>query len=285
MTGGLDAQGWPIAWLHRYASASIMGSFQPDSPNPEAMELSGAADFPYAVPNVRVEYAPAASAAPRGWLRSVANTYTAFVVQSFLDELAAAVGKDPYEFRLQLLRAPRKVPETGEENVWIDTQRLRGVLELAASKAGWGKPLPKGHARGIAHHYSFQSYVAQVAEVSVEKGGALRVERVICAIDCGTVVNPDGVRAQLEGGIIYGLSAALKGEITLRDGRVEQSNFDNYEVLRLDEAPEVEVYFVPSTAPPTGVGEPGFPPVAPAVCNAIFAATGKRIRKLPVRLR
>jgi isoquinoline 1-oxidoreductase beta subunit len=276
-----------------------MGSFQPDSPNPEEMELEGAVDFPYAVPNVRVEYVPAASAAPRGWLRSVAHTYTAFVVQSFLDELAAAAGRDPYEFRLHLLREPRKILEAGE----IDTQRLRAVLELAASKADWpartpparqgrsggqaggGKPLPKGHGLGIAHHYSFQSYAAQVAEVSVDKDGALHVERVVCAVDCGTVVNPDGVKAQLEGGIIYGLSAALKGEITLRDGRVEQSNFDNYEILRLDEAPLIEVYFVPSTAPPSGVGEPGFPPIAPAVCNAIFAATGKRIRKLPIRLR
>ena len=299
MRGGLDSQGWPVAWLHRYSSTSIMGSFQPDSPNPEEMELEGAVDFPYAVPNVRVEYVPAASAAPRGWLRSVAHTYTAFVVQSFLDELAAAAGRDPYEFRLHLLREQPKILKAGE----IDTQRLRGVLELAASKAGWpartpparqrrsggqaggGKPLPRGHGLGIAHHYSFQSYTAQVAEVSVEEGGALHVERVVCAVDCGTVVNPDGVKAQLEGGIIYGLSAALKGEITLRDGRVEQSNFDNYEILRLDEAPLIEVYFVPSTAPPSGVGEPGFPPIAPAVCNAIFAATGKRIRKLPIRLR
>jgi isoquinoline 1-oxidoreductase beta subunit len=284
MSAGLDGQGWPIAWMHRYASTSIMGSFQSESPYPEAMELEGVVDFPYAVPNVHVEYAPATSAVPRGWLRSVAHTYTAFVVQSFLDELAVAGGKDPYEFRLHLLREPRKIPVPGGGDERIDTEKLRGVLELAAKKAVWGKRVEKGRGRGVAHHYSFNTYVAQVAEVAVTPEGSVRVERVVCAVDCGTIVNPDGVRAQLEGGIIYGLSAALKGEITVRSGRVDQSNFDDYEVLSMAEAPVIEVYFVPSTAPPTGVGEPGFPPIAPAVCNAIFAATGKRIRKLPVRL-
>jgi isoquinoline 1-oxidoreductase beta subunit len=284
MSAGLDRQGWPIAWMHRYASTSIMGSFQSESPYPEAMELQGVVDFPYAVPNVHVEYAPATSAVPRGWLRSVAHTYTAFVVQSFLDEVAVAAGKDPYEFRLHLLREPRKIPVPGGEDERIDTEKLRGVLELAAKKADWGKVLERGRGRGIAHHYSFNAYVAQVAEVAVTPERGVRVQRVVCAVDCGTVVNPDGARAQLEGGIIYGLSAALKGEIIVHGGRVKQSNFDDYEILPMAETPVIEVHFVPSTAPPTGVGEPGFPPIAPAVCNAIFAATGKRIRRLPVRL-
>jgi isoquinoline 1-oxidoreductase beta subunit len=285
MSAGLDAAGWPVAWLHRYASTSILGSFQPQAPNPEAMELEGAVDFPYGVPSVRVEYAPAMSAAPRGWLRSVSHTFTAFVVQSFLDELAAAARKDPLEFRLALLREPRKIPVPGgeEEKVTIDTQRLRRVLEVAAEKAGWGKAVPKGHGLGLAHHCSFYTYVAEVAEVSVARDATVRVERVVCAVDCGTPVNPQGVRAQLEGGVVYGLSAALKSAITLDRGRVEQSNFHDYDVVRLAEAPTIEVHIVPSSEPPTGVGEPGVPPIAPAVTNAIFAAIGKRIRRLPIR--
>lgn len=159
---------------------------------------------------------------------------------------------------------------------------MLATLDLAAQKAGWGTPLPKGVGRGIATHFSFSSYVAQVVEASVEKG-AVRVHRVVCAVDCGTVVNPDIVRAQMEGGIVYGLSAALKSEITLKDGRVQQSNFHDYQVLRMNEAPRIEVHMVPSDAPPTGVGEPGVPPVAPALANAIFAVTGKRIRRLPIR--
>ena len=282
LSAGLDAEGRLIAWSHRYTSASILGSFAPQAPNPEAMELEGAADLPYAVPNVRVEYAVAQSAAPRGWLRSVTHTYTAFVVQSFLDELAVAAGKDPLEFRLSLLREPRQVRvAAAEEAVNIDTQRLRRVLEVAAEKADWGKPLAKGRGRGLAHHFCFHSYVAQVAEVSVERG-VPRVHRVVCAVDCGTAVHPDGVKAQLEGGILYGLSA-LHQEITLDRGRVAQSNFHDYPVLRLADAPLIEVHIVPSAEPPTGVGEPGVPPILPAVCNAIFAATGKRIRRLPLR--
>lgn len=165
----------------------------------------------------------------------------------------------------------------------LDTRRFRGVLELAAAKAGWGRPLPKGRGRGIACHYSFQTYVAQVAEVSVEKDGSVRVDRVVCAVDCGRVINPDIVRAQMESGIVYGLSAALYGEITIAGGAVEQSNFHDYPVLRINEMPVVEVHIVPSTQPPTGVGEPGVPPIAAAVTNALFAATGKRIRRLPIR--
>jgi len=174
-----------------------------------------------------------------------------------------------------------KYPAEGEDPP-LDTRRLRGVFELAAQKAGWGKPLASGLARGIAGHYSFQSYVAQVAEVSVSNA-KLRVHRVVCAVDCGRVIHPDGVAAQVEGAIVYGLTAALKSAITVKDGHVEQGNFDDYAMLRIDEMPVVEVHLVPSDAPPTGTGEPGLPPIAPAVANAIFAATGKRLRRLPIR--
>ena len=283
LSGGLDERGWPVAWLHRFASTSIMGSFQPDSKNPEAIELGGAVDFPYAVPNVRVEYVPATSAAPRGWLRSVSHTFNAFVVQCFVDELAAAAGKDPYEYRKYLLREPRKIPGREPDDPVLDTERLLTVLELAATKAGWGKPLPKGKGRGMAHHFSFYSYVAEVAEVSVEPDGAVRVERVICAVDCGRVVNPDILKAQVESGVVYGLSALLEGEITLDHGRVQQSNFNDYDVLHIAAMPLVEVHIVPSDAPPTGIGEPATPPIAPAVANAIYAATGRRFRRLPIR--
>jgi isoquinoline 1-oxidoreductase beta subunit len=202
------------------------------------------------------------------WWRSVGHSHTAFVVESFLDEAAHAAGKDPYEFRRALLKGH---------------PRHRGVLELAARKAGWGTPLPQGQARGIAVHESFGSFVAQVAEVSVEPSGSVRVHRVVCAIDCGRFVNPDTIEAQMESGIVFGLTAALYGEITLKDGRVVQSNFDNYRMLRMNEMPKVEVYVMPSQEGPQGVGEPGVPPIAPAVCNAIFAVTGKRIRRLPIR--
>jgi isoquinoline 1-oxidoreductase beta subunit len=202
-----------------------------------------------------------------GFWRSVNNSFAGFVDECFIDELAHAAKKDPYEFRRALLaKAPR---------------HLR-VLELAATKAGWGKPLPAGRARGIAVFKSFESYVAQVAEVSLRADRTPRVHRVTCAIDCGPVVNPDTVEAQMQGGIVYGLTAALKGEITIDRGRVVQGNFDTYPMLRLSEMPVVETHIVPSTESQGGVGEPGVPPVAPAVCNAIFALTGKRIRKLPI---
>jgi isoquinoline 1-oxidoreductase beta subunit len=277
LAAGLDAAGWPVAWHHRLASTSILTSLQPDTKTPEATEIGGAADFPYMVPNVRVEYASASSHVPRGWLRSVEHSFNAFVVQSFLDELAHAAGKDPYEYRMHLLREPRKLTYDDET---LDTARLRRVLEVAAEKAGWGKPLPKGRGRGLAHHWSFHSYVAQVAEVTVGGDDGLRVDRVVCAVDCGTVVNPNILRAQLEGGIVYGL-AGMFSEITIERGRVVQSNFHDYAVPRMQQAPKVEVYVVPSTLPPTGVGEPGAAPAPAAVANAIFAATGKRIRKLP----
>ncbi|MDF1555751.1 MAG: molybdopterin-dependent oxidoreductase, partial [Deferrisomatales bacterium] len=201
------------------------------------------------------------------WWRSVGHSHTAFVVESFLDELAAAAGKDPYGFRRALLTA--------------DPRRL-AVLDLAAKGAGWGGPAPTGRHRGIAVHKSFGSYVAQVAEISVDAKGRVRVHRVVCAVDCGTVVNPDTVAAQMEGAIIFGLSAALYGEISFQNGQVREANFDDYPMVRLSDSPEIEVHIVPSEAPPSGVGEPGLPPIAPAVANAVFAATGTRVRRLPL---
>jgi isoquinoline 1-oxidoreductase beta subunit len=228
----------------------------------------GAHTLPYDTENLFVDWVPISQGVPVGFWRSVGSSHTAFSTECFLDEVAHAAGKDPLEFRISLLeKHPRYI----------------GVLKLAAEKAGWNKPLKKGISRGIAVHESFDSYVAQVAEVSVAKDGSVRVHRVVCAVDCGQVVNPDTVNAQMEGGIVYGLTAALYGEITLKDGRVEQRNFYDYKMLRMNEMPKVEVYIVPSTEKHGGVGEPGTPPIAPAVVNAIFAATGKRIRSLPIR--
>lgn len=285
LTAALDEKGQPLAWFHRMVSTSISAFWDPpDRVKPEESEVGGAANLPYAFPNLRMEYAPAQSGVPVAWWRSVEHSINGFVTESFLDELAAAGDVDPLDFRLRLLAEPRQVPDPVSPNSPpLDTRRFRGVLELAAAKAGWGRPLPKGRGRGIACHYSFQTYVAQVAEVSVEKDGSVRVDRVVCAVDCGRVINPDIVRAQMESGIVYGLSAALYGEITIAGGAVEQSNFHDYPVLRINEMPVVEVHIVPSTQPPTGVGEPGVPPIAAAVTNALFAATGKRIRRLPIR--
>ena len=269
ISAGLDPGGKPIAWDHRIVSQGVLEGtiFAPD--NKDGSALEGAVEMPYAIPNVMVSLHATKLGVPVLWWRSVGNSHTAFVVESFIDELAHLTAKDPYEFRRTLLASkPRHL----------------AVLDLAAEKANWGTPLPKGHGRGIALHFSFDTYVAEVAEVSVTEEGAVRVHRVVAAIDCGRVVNPDGVVAQVEGGIIFGLSAALKSEITLNRGRVEQRNFNDYQVLRIDEAPQIEVHIVPSTEHPMGVGEPPVPPVAPAVANAVFAATGKRARKLPIRM-
>ncbi len=287
--GAVDAKGQPTAWLHRMVSTSIAAMWPFfDATKPEASEVSGACDWPYAIPNFRMEYAPAKSGVPVAWWRSVEHSITGFVTDGFMDELAAAAGRDPLEFRLALLApeasGPRKVTNpTDPEGPPLDTVRFRRVLATAAEKAGWGKPLPKGRGRGIACVYSFQSYVAEVAEASVDAKGNVRVHRVVCAVDCGRVVNPEIVKAQLESGVVYGLSAALKGEITIKGGAVEQTNFNDYDVLRIEEMPVVEVHIVPSTEAPTGVGEPGVPPIAAAVANAVFAATGKRVRRLPFR--
>jgi isoquinoline 1-oxidoreductase subunit beta len=272
VVAGLDGAGNPLAWQHRI----VCQSFMIDTPFEGAMvkngvdevAVEGVADLPYGIPNLLVDWQQAPGGVPTLWWRSVGHSHSAFVVESFLDEMAHLSGKDPYEFRRALLGSH---------------SRHKGVLDLVATKAGWGKPLPKGHGRGLAVHASFGSFVGQVAEVSVSRQGKLKVHRVVCAIDCGPVVNPDTVRAQMESGIVFGLTAALYGEITFEKGRVRQQNFHDYPMLRMNEMPVVETHIVPSSEKMGGVGETGVPPIAPAVANAIFAATGKRLRRLPIR--
>ncbi len=248
----LDARGAVSAWMQRIAGPEL---------------ALGEVDIPYAIPNLRVVRIKEDPGVPAGYWRSVGASQNAFTIECFVDELARAAGKDPLAFRLGLL---------------AHEPRHRAVLELAAERAGWQDKIAKGRGRGIAVYRSYGSWVAQVAEVSVGEGGAWRVERVVCAADCGTVINPDAVCAQMEGAIVFGLSAALHGEITLHDGAVVQSGFEDYPILRMRDTPEIEVHLVPSRAHPGGVGEPGVPPVAPAVANALFAATGRRMRRLPL---
>ncbi|HEY6268688.1 MAG TPA: xanthine dehydrogenase family protein molybdopterin-binding subunit [Candidatus Acidoferrum sp.] len=283
--GASDAKGNVAAWKHFQTSTSIDAMWSPKGQEtPENSEFATAAFIPYTTPNYRVEYTLAKSSVPRAWWRSVEHSSSGFVVESFVDELAVAAGADPLEFRLRHIGDDRKIPDftNPKENKPLDTARLKGVLRLAADKAGWGKPLPKGISRGIAGYYSFESYTAAVAEVSV-KDGAVKVHRIVYAVDCGRPINPEGVRAQVESAAIYGLSAALHDAITISGGRVEQSNFNDYEMPRMSETPKTEVHVVMSQEEPTGIGEPGLPVIAPAMCNAIFAATGKRIRRLPIR--
>jgi len=284
-SGALDAKGNMAAWKHFQSSTSIDAMWSPKGKEtPENSEFATAAFIPYHAPNYRVEYTLAQSSVPRAWWRSVEHSSSGFVVESFVDELAVAAGADPLEFRLRHIGDDRKIPDftNPKENKPLDTARLKGVLRLAAEKAGWGKPLPKGISRGIAGYYSFESYTAAVAEVSV-KDGAVKVHRIVYAVDCGRPVNPEGVRAQVESAAIYGLSAALHDAITISGGHVEQSNFNDYEMPRMSETPKTEVHVVMSQEEPTGIGEPGLPVIAPAMCNAIFALTGKRIRRLPIR--
>jgi isoquinoline 1-oxidoreductase beta subunit len=283
---GLDAQGNLIAWRHRGTSPSIDIFYSGTGISPRAASQLNGGDFPaYGVPNLRIEFAVADSGLPLGYWRSVENSGNQFVISSFFDEAAAAARRDPVEFLLSVLGPSRKI-DLGGNNGTIDIGRRRRVIELAAEKSGWGKSLPKGTGRGIAAHFGYGSYVAQVAEVSCDAStGSIRIRRVVCAIDCGTAVNPLGVKAQMEGAINFGLAAALKSAITVSRGRVEQSNFHDYEVLRMSDAPaEIDVHIVPSTDPPGGCGEPGVPPIAAALGNAIFAATGKRVRRLPIRV-
>jgi isoquinoline 1-oxidoreductase subunit beta len=269
---GLDPSGNPVAWTHTVVGQSIMDGTAfaqfAIKDGVDSTSVEGAADMIYGIPNLQVDLHSPKNEVPVQWWRSVGHSHTGFSVEAFLDEVAHAGGKDPYELRRALL---------------ANQPRMLAVLDLVAQKANWGSPYPAGHARGIATHFSFDSYVAQVAEVSVDSDGTVHVHRVVAAVDCGRVVNPDTVKAQIEGGIVFGLTAALKTEITLDKGRVQQRNFHDYPMVRMFESPAIEVYIVPSSEKPTGVGEPGVPPVAPAVANAIFAATGKRVRRLPIK--
>jgi isoquinoline 1-oxidoreductase beta subunit len=270
LSAGLDAKGMPVAWNNRYAGSSVIARWLPrafkNGLDPDSTE--GAIDLVYALPNMHVEYVRVEPPGiPAAFWRSVGPSHNVFVTESFMDELAATAKQDAVAYRLALLdKAPR----------------AKAVLALAAQKAGWGQPLPKGSGRGVSLQHVFATYMAQVAEVEVAKDGSVRVRRVVCAVDCGTAVNPDTVRAQFQSAIIFGITAALYGEITLKNGRDEQTNFDTYQALRLNEAPSIEVHIVQNFEPPGGMGECGTSCIVPAVANAIFAATGKRLRKMPV---
>jgi isoquinoline 1-oxidoreductase beta subunit len=265
----LDAQGKPTAWFTRVAGPGILIQKKIAQPGTvDGAAMASLRDMPYDIPNVRIEWILKDFGVPLGFWRSVGASQNGFIVESFVDELAHAAGQDPYEYRRALLgKSPRH----------------KAVLELRATKAGWGSPLPAGQGRGIAVCFSYGSYAAHCADVSVDADGTVKVHRVVCAIDCGIAVNIDQVRAQMEGGLVYALTAALFGEITLDRGRIQQTNFHTYPMLRVNQTPVTEVHILDSGEAPGGLGEPGVPTVAPAVCNAIFAATGKRVRRLPIR--
>jgi isoquinoline 1-oxidoreductase subunit beta len=284
-SGAVDDKGNIAAWKHFQTSTSIEAMWNPKGKEaPEKSEFATAVFIPYQAPNYRVEYTLAESGVPRAWWRSVEHSTSGFVVECFVDELAAAAGADPLEFRLRTIGNDRKIPDFTDpkEGKPLDTARLKGVLKLASEKAGWGSPLPKGLARGIAGYYSFNTYTAAVAEVSM-KDGMPRVHRLVYAVDCGRPINPDGIRAQVEGAAIYGLSAALHDAITIKGGAVEQTNFHQYQMPRIGDTPKTEIFIVESKEEPTGIGEPGLPVVAASVCNAVYALTKKRVRRLPIR--
>lgn len=297
MEGVLGEQGRPTAWLHRTAAPSIVSTFVPGGKGQADFEAGMTAiNVPYVIPNLRIEAADVDAHARIGWFRSVSNIPHAFAVQSFVAELAAKAGRDPREYLLELIGPPRRISPEALADKWnytespelypIDTGRMRRVVEEATKAAGWGRKLAPGHGLGLAMAYSFVTYTAAVVEVEVNEQGEIRIPRVDMAIDCGPQVNPERIRSQVEGGCVMGLGLALLGEITFKNGRVEQSNFHDYEVARSVAAPRaIHVHLVGNdfSVPPGGVGEPPVPPMAPALCNAIFAATGKRIRQLPIR--
>jgi isoquinoline 1-oxidoreductase beta subunit len=270
LRAGLDANGKLVAWHHKTAIQTfLLGTpFEGLIQNGiDSTSVEGAHNMPYTIPNYRVDLHTMPNKVPTLWWRSVGHSQNAFVTETFFDEVATAAGRDPVEMRLELIG---------------DHPRQAAVLKLAAEKAGWGTPLPAGRGRGVALHESFGTKVAEVAEVTVRDDGGFSVDRVVCAVDCGIAVNPDIVRAQIEGGIGFALSATLREAVHIVDGKVKEGNFDRYRSLRIDEMPKVEVYIVPSAENPSGIGEPGVPPLAPAVANALFAVTGKRYRRLPL---
>jgi isoquinoline 1-oxidoreductase beta subunit len=292
-----DAQGRPTAWLQRCAFPPIPSTFDASARYGGDGELAqGWVDVPFDIPNLRAENGPAKNHVRIGWFRSVANIYHAFAVQSFIDELAAAAGRDRIDYFLDVLGQPRTIDFKAEGTTnanygkpldqypW-ETGRLRRVVELVAEKSGWANRKPeKGRALGFAAHRSFLSYIAAVVDVKVDDQGRISIPRVDVAVDAGRVVHPERVQAQFEGAAVFAASLALMGEITAAQGRIQQSNFNDYPVARISDAPkETKVYIVPSDGLPTGVGEPGVPPIAPALCNALFSITGKRIRQLPIK--
>jgi len=278
LSATLDGSGYPLALTHRIIAPSISGQKGQPVPNGVDPDLPDEAGPVYGIPNYLIEYVMTETPVPLGWMRSVYALQAAFALESFIDELAVTAGKDPLKFRLQMLSKDQDLVYFS--TTW-HTARMRGVLQLVAEKAGWDKPLPAGHYRGVACFGCFQSYMAEVVEITMEKDQP-RVHRVVAAVDCGQVVNPAILEQQIPGGIVYGLANALRARITIEKGRVVQGNFDDYAPLRMEETPTVEVYAVPSQEAPTGIGEPSVPPVAPALCNAIYSATKKRIRALPI---
>lgn len=270
IVGSIDAAGNPYSWHHRVVCQSfIIGSPMEAGMIKDGLDgiaVEGVSELPYDIPNFQVEWHRGMDVVPTLWMRSVGHSSNAFAKECFIDELAFAAGKDPFEYRKGLM---------GKH------ARLRNVLEVAADKAGWGKSLAAGHAQGIAVHESFQSFIAQVAEVSVSESGKIKVHKVTVVIDCGPIINPDTIKAQMEGSVVFGMTSAMYGEISFKEGKVEQRNFHDYKLLRIDEAPEVVVHIIESTESMGGVGEPGVPPVAPAIANAVFVLTQKRIRKMP----